>query len=197
VLDLSAIEAEFLQIVRIHAARGRRRRIYVFVAIFSVIGLVLAGGSVAFIRIQQAEHVAKDKAAAAEKAQGELQGKLDVINEKERQRLEAEKLMLAAQDNDKRSREELVKANAELQNTLTVAQGAKDAAEKERELAKSEKVKAESAQAVAERERVKAQKSSEDLKAANQKIEANVKEQQKRINELQAQLQKIYNGSLH
>jgi hypothetical protein len=189
VLDLSGVESEYLAAVRGGVRRARRRRVSVLATIFTALGLVIAGGAVAFIRIQSAEQVATEKAAAAEKAQAALQGKLDVIAEKERARLAAEKDMLAARGAEKLSKEELEKANVALTKALTEAKGAQATAEEEQQKAQAEKAKAQAAADVAKKATAEAQ-------AAKTVVEANLREQQKLAADLKKQLDKIYNERL-
>jgi eukaryotic-like serine/threonine-protein kinase len=196
VLDLSAVETEFLAAVRAQAARSRRRRVYVFATVFSALGLVFAGGTIAFIRVQNAEHEAKDKAVAAQRAQADLQGKLDVIAEKERARLQAEKDMLAAQGAEKLSQDELEKANVQLKKTLEEAKAEKVKAEEAQAKAELEQQKAtaEKAKAVANAEQ--ARKSSEEAKAANARTDALLAKEREHVRALEAEKKKIYDKVL-
>src|SRR5262249_36302838 len=87
VLELSAIENEFLAAINHQVARSRRRRVFVFTSIFVALGMVFAGGAFAFVRISMAEQDAQDKAAQAEidrtaavDAKGKLQKQIDALN---------------------------------------------------------------------------------------------------------------------
>jgi hypothetical protein len=148
-LDLSAIEREFIEAVRKQAARGRRRKVLVFTTVFTALGLVLAGGSFALVKIKMAESEAKDRAteavkalsdaqtarkqaetdrAAAVSAKADLQKQFDIIAEKERLRAEAEQKASQAQAGEELSKEQLAEANKALVGKVAEAVAAKEKA---------------------------------------------------------------------
>jgi hypothetical protein len=146
-LDLSAIEKAFLDEVRRQEVRGRRRKILVFSSIFAALGLVLAGGAFALVRIREeaaqavlAKKQAEDSArradaerATAVSAKAELQGKLDIIAEKEKQRQAAEEKARAADQSAAETKvlsaEQLAEANQALERKVAEAEAAKRQAE--------------------------------------------------------------------
>ncbi len=122
-LDLSAIEKEYLDAVRKQAQRQRRVRVLVFTSVFTALGLVLAGGSFALVKIKLAEAEAQEKAKQAEQdraeavtAKGELQGKLDIIEEEKRKREAADKDKVAAEEQKKKAEEERQRTLEEKKN---------------------------------------------------------------------------------
>jgi tRNA A-37 threonylcarbamoyl transferase component Bud32 len=171
VLDLSAIEKEFLAAVRAESSRARRRRVAVFATIFSVLGLVIAGGAVAFIRISAAETQAKDKAIAADQeaqraraAEQKVKDQLAAVESAKQQKTEAEKqaelataksqeaqaLATQATQAATMTKEELAKKNAELNSALVTAKDAQKRAEAAAADAKKAGEEAKTARAAAE-----------------------------------------------
>jgi hypothetical protein len=193
VLDLSAIEREFLSEVKTQLGRSRRRKVVAFTAIAIALALVFAGGSFALVRIKLAEKEAQEKAAQAEKdravaesATAKLQAQFDVIAQKDRAREEAEKQKLAAEEQRKQiekdlaenkelSKEQLEAANRELQRQVKEAQAAKEKA-----------LASESA----------AKRATEDAKTAKAETERLLAKQKAENERLRAESSKIFNGSL-
>jgi len=186
VLELSAVEREFLAEARKQIGRSRRRKVAAFTTIFIALGLVLAGGSFALVRIKLAEKEAQEKAKQAEidrkkaeDATNDLQGKLDIIEaEKKRaaaavasqQKAEQDKL-LAEQDKQKAeqekqqveamSRDQLEEKNKELLRQVSEAKAAKEKAEAATQAAKEAKSEVDKmlAKQKAENERLRAESS--------------------------------------
>jgi eukaryotic-like serine/threonine-protein kinase len=189
VLDLSAVEAAFLDAIRVYAARSRRRKVAVVSSVFVVLCLVLAGGAYFTIQLARANQLAMDREAAAtraaqeaEAARNNLQHKLDIIEEKEKARLAAEAAARAAQDKAMRadedvklSREELQKANLELRRALDDARAEKQRAQVSAELAR---------------------KASADAKAAHTSAEAAAAREKARADKLEQESKSIYNKDL-
>ena len=184
VLDLSAVEREFLRAVEAQLVRSRRRKVLVVASIFATLTLVIAGGSVAVLRISHAESEAtlraREAVAAlneAKAAKATLQKQYDVIAEKERardaaeqQRALAEQRRIAAEQDfatasrsEELTKEQLAEANRELSRKVAEAQAARE----------------------------KAVKASEELKLANAKTEQLlVKERAARV-KAEAELRQI------
>ena len=203
VLDLAAAEREFLDEVRAQIARVRRRKVGAVAAMFVALGLVIAGGAVAFVRISSAEQIAKqaervaeqqqrnaeEQAAAAKTeaerandAKAEIARQLEQIQQEQKRRTEAEAEARQAETEANAasaavqlSRGELEKANGRLKRALTEAQTEKARAQ-------------ESAQ--------RAQKASDDAKAANARTEALLARERERVKQLEAEKKKIYEGGL-
>jgi hypothetical protein len=196
VLDLSAVEKQFLTAVRVHAARGRRRRATVFVAIVSVLALVIGGGAIAFVKISAAEHEAEqqakkvqaqlDEVKAAEAAQRVADEKTKTAEAAtktaEQRQKEADAAALAAEDTMThantevaQTHEQLVAANKQLQAQIAAANSAKRAAEAAAETAR---------------------KATADATAAKATAERLLKEKEAEVAHLQAERKKIYDGTL-
>jgi eukaryotic-like serine/threonine-protein kinase len=162
VLNLSAIETEFVAAIGKLASRTRRVRVLVLAAVFTAIGLVLAGGSVALIRIKLAENKAQDEAAAANQeraaaveAKGELQSKVKQLEAEKSARENAEKKTSDVQnqlaETEKLSRTELEAANRLLQKQVREAEDAKKKAQAEEAKARQATAEAQAAKAQTEK----------------------------------------------
>ena len=164
VLDLSAVEAAFLDAIRLHVARTRRRKMLVFASIAGVLALVLTGGVFFTVQLSRANTEARQNEAAwhraareAEAAKADLQQKLDIIQEKEQARLRAEvqasqaqEQVIKADEDVKLSREELERANIDLRRALANTEAEKRKAEVAAELARKASDEAAAARAIAE-----------------------------------------------
>ena len=149
VLDLAAVEREFLEAVRRQAARARRRTVAVFATISLAIAGVMGAGAVGLVRIRAAEHASERAEASARKdaaakahaladeakalqeaksARDETQQQYDIIKQKEDARAAAEALAAQANHAEKLTRGELEQANEELRNKVAEALAAEAAA---------------------------------------------------------------------
>jgi hypothetical protein len=188
-LDLSAAETEFIAAVRMQAARTRRRRVLVWTAIVTVLGLVLAGGSFALVKIKLAEKQASERAADAVKAQkqaehdrataesasAELKAQYEKLAETQRQREAAEQQAATAKAGEEMSKEQLAAANTELERKVAEAQAAQARAQANEALAK---------------------KATEEVKAANAKVEKMLDLQKAEIERLKREKSKIIDQKL-
>lgn len=164
-LDLSAVEREFIDAIAAQAKRQRRRRMAAIASIATAVGMVLIGAAIALVKIKLAETAAHDKAAQAaaalletQSAKNALQANYNVLAEKEAARVKAEGERRAAEDSrraaeDSRrlaveaeglSREQLQLANRELRRTVVDLQRAEAAAKRASEDANDAKARAES-----------------------------------------------------
>jgi hypothetical protein len=186
VLDLSAIEREFLAAVKTEATRAKRGRALVLATVFGALLLVIAFGVVALVKITKAEERASDNAARELAAKNELQQKLDVIEAEkrareaaEKQRIEAEQAKLAAEQEmahtKEMTKEQLEAANTELERKVVEAQAAK--------------VKAQASEAAARR-------ATDEANAAKAQVEKLLEAKRAELERLKAQQKDIYNGSL-
>jgi hypothetical protein len=189
VLDLSAVEAAFLDAVRLQATRARRRTVLVLASIAGALGLIIAAGSFFTVQLSRAHEVAREREQAwhraakeAQAAKVDLQQKLDIISEKERARLKAEAearqaqdLVIKADEDVKLSREELERANKELVRALWASQAERKKAEEAAELAR---------------------KASEEAKAARAEALAAAAAERARADELEKESRAIYNKVL-
>jgi serine/threonine protein kinase len=204
VLDLSASEKEFLAAVRALATKTRRRKVFVLAAVFSVLGLVIAGGAVAVVLIKGAEserareaerardaeaeakqkaHDADEQAKLARAAQAQVQQQLDAVRgaevataKAERDQRDAAAKVKVAQGEVMQSREELEKRNVELKRALADAQAEKQKAQKAAEVA---------------------HRATDEAKTAKAAVEANLARERARVKQLEAEKKKIYDGGLH
>jgi hypothetical protein len=169
VLDLSSVEAAFLEAVREHATRMRRRKMLFVTSTIAVLALVIAAGAFFTVQLSAANKVARQNEAAAESAKTSLQQKLELVEQKEAARIAAETQAKAAQEqatkadeNVKLSREELEKANVDLRRALGFAEverkRAETAAQAARKASDDAAVARAAAEAMAERERARAEK---------------------------------------
>lgn len=182
VLDLSAVEKQFLIAVRVHVARGQRRRATVFVAIASVLALVIGGGAIAFVKISAAEREAEaqakqvqaqlDEVKAADEKTKTAEAAAKSAQQKQKQAdaaaLAAEDTMTHANTEVALTHEQLVAANKQLLAQFAAANKAKHAAE-------AATAEATSAKATAERL---------------------LKDKEAEVSRLQAEKKKIYDGTL-
>ncbi|NVB81706.1 MAG: protein kinase [Kofleriaceae bacterium] len=186
VLDLSAIEREFLAAVKLEATRAKRGRVLVLASVFGALLLVIAFGVVALIKITKAEERASENATRETAAKNELQLKLDVIEAEKRarelaesQRVKAEQAKLAAEQEivhtKAMSKEQLEAANQELERKVVEAQAAKE--------------KAQSSEAAARR-------ATDEAKAAKAQVEKMLEAKRAELERLKAQQKDIYSGSL-
>ncbi|HSN29743.1 MAG TPA: serine/threonine-protein kinase, partial [Kofleriaceae bacterium] len=143
VLDLSIVEREFLAAVKSEAARGRRLRLGAYASIVGVLGLVIAGGAVAVVRIRAAEVHAQEQARTADREAQRARAALDAMEAARQQRTEAvqksqeaQALASEAAEAETMTKEELAKKNAELENALTTARDQQRRAEAAAELAR-------------------------------------------------------------
>ena len=181
-LELSPTERDFVAAVRAEAARGRRLRVAVFATIFSVLGLVIAGGSIAFLRIRAAEVAAQDQARTANREAERARAALDAMEAARQQRSEAVQKSQEAQaiaseatHAETMTKEELAKKNAELDAALTAAREQQHRAEAAAEAAR---------------------KASDDAKAARAQAEALAAKEHAALVEAQAQMKDIDHGDL-
>ena len=196
VLDLSTTERAFLDAVGAQLARGRRRKVIAFTTIFVVLGIIIAGGAVAVIRISQAEQVASEKATAADqeaqkarKAQADSEAALAAMQKAEKDKTAAEttaeeKKRIADQATQALglSKDELERANAELVKREAEARAAQARAEK---AAKEAAANAEAAR-----------KATEEAKVANQRLKVQLDAEKARADKAEREKKAISTGSL-
>ncbi len=189
VLDLSADERAYLGAVRTEAARARRRKVLVFASIFAVLGLVIAGGAIAVVRISNAQQDAEAQAVEARGAQAEVTRQLEIVKAEQAQRAKAEAerrtaeaAALSANAAVDLSREQLEKANLELKTALVQSQ--------------QDKLKAQELAAAAKAAAETARKATEDAKAASSKLQTLLAREQQRVKQLELEKAKISTGGL-
>jgi hypothetical protein len=150
-LAWSATERAFIAAIRAQLAKSRRRRMITASAIVAMLVLLTTAGAIAMVRISNAERTAVQKAIAADAeasrartAEAETARQLALVKAEEVRREHAEAERHSAEQSAARakaavalSRDELERANADLQNALMRSQQtearAREAAAKERE----------------------------------------------------------------
>jgi hypothetical protein len=191
VLDLSATEREFLAAVRSQAGRGRRRKIYVFASIFTVLGLVFAGGTVAYVRIAVSEQEALDAKAQVQRQLDDVRAAEARREAAEHEKQSAEAVALKAKDAELRAKEAEVKANAGLQLSRDELERKNVELETTAEEAKREKVKAQELARVAAANADAAKKAAEDAKAQKARAEQLYAAEKARREQLEKEKSKI------
>ncbi|HTR50077.1 MAG TPA: protein kinase [Kofleriaceae bacterium] len=190
VLDLSAIEQEFLAAVDRLVVRTRWIKIGVATTVVVALVLVMLGGAIAIVRIQAAERDAQQKAVDAEnekqRAESEKKTAEEARATADQQRLEAEHerdavkaaeaARHAAETQVKEKQGEVNQSREELEKALVRAQ--------------QEKARAEDAAAIA-------QQASAEAKAAKAQVEDALAKERERVKQLEAEKKHIYDKDLH
>jgi serine/threonine protein kinase len=195
-LDLNAIEKEFLAAVRVQSTRGKRRKALVFVTIICVLGLVIAGGSVAVVRITKAEHEAKQQAAT-------VQAQLDEVKAAEAAKKIADEKAKAAEEMTKTAEEKQKEADAAQQHAQDAVTKANGQVEQSKEQLEAANIKllrqiteANAAKKAAETAAAEARKATAEANESKARADKLLKEKEAELAKLQAEQKKIYNGSL-
>ena len=190
VLDLSAIEQEFLEAVRKLVVRTRWIKIGVVSTIVGALVLVMLGGAIAIVRIQAAERDAQQKAIDAEAAASLAQdAERTAVQERataDQQRREAER------ERDAVKAAEAARSAAETQ--VKEKQGevnqSREELEKALERTKQEKARAAEAAAIA-------QQATAETKAAKAQVEEALDKERERVKQLELEKKHIYDKDLH
>jgi eukaryotic-like serine/threonine-protein kinase len=155
VLELSAIEQEFIRAIK-------RRKVRARIGFVAISSLLLAGVAFAFVRITAAEGEAQDSLGRAERALGEanaakleLKDQVTQLEAEKRARENAEKKTSDVQNRleqtEKLSRKELEEANQLLQKQVREAEEAKKKAQAEEAKARQASAEAQAAKAQTEK----------------------------------------------
>ncbi len=196
VLELAAAEREFLDAVRSQASRSRRRKFLVVTTIMTMLGLVLAGGTIAYIRVSAAEKdatraavAAEAEAAKAREAEAQVKSQLDEVNRAKVATREAQATIEKAGKDVEQSREQLQAALVESRANEKLA--------RENEIkAKENEIKAREAAAMATKATEIAKKLAEEAKQSKEKAERLLAAEQKRVQELEKNKAGIVTGKL-
>jgi colicin import membrane protein len=196
VIDLSALEREFLDEARRGLARSRRRKVAVLSTILVTLVAVIGAGAWFTIQLSRANAAAQEKAEEAEKATKQVQAQLDEVRaaqaaQEKAQKEAAEKSAEAVKANAvaSQSQEDLAKANLELQKKVEETTKANEVAQ---ELARVAQENARTA-AVA---KAAAEKATAEAKAANARTQALLDKEKERVKQLEANQKKISTGGL-
>ncbi len=172
-LDLATTERAFLAAIRAQASRGRRRKMLGFIAICSVLGLVIAGGAVAVIRISSAEQLAHEQAVAAQseasrarQAETETAKELVVLKAEEDRRAQAEAEASHQTAAVKIEEQKRVQAEASRKSAESEASKANAAVKMSREELEITNIQLENALEASQRERTNMQQLVEQANAA-------------------------------
>ena len=137
VLELNATERDFLAAVHAQLTRGRRRKVAAVTSVFVALGLVLAGGTVAMVRISSAERRAQQeaveatrKATDAKEALARAQAAAQAQSAAEDDAKQKDALARKATAAEAMSREELQHKNLELETEKAEAKAAQARAER-------------------------------------------------------------------
>jgi hypothetical protein len=178
VLDLTAVERDFLTAVGAQATRSRRRRVIAVVSAFVALVALILIGTVGVIRIAAAEKRAQADAADAIKAKAQVAQQLADLQEAQAKKTEADKLAAAERQRATvataqvaSTQEDLVKTNAELKTALDNAKQAADEAKAAFEEAKVEKLKAQELAKTAAARAQEAKKAQQDAIASQKETQ--------------------------
>ncbi|MFN0253903.1 MAG: protein kinase domain-containing protein [Kofleriaceae bacterium] len=183
-LDLGRSEQEFLAAMEHQLGRTKRIRIFALAAAFALLGLVFAGGAIAYVRIANAEREAQANASAlgeeaerARRAEAEAERRLAAIEDAKRESAAADVARKSAQ-----SAADAARADAEK---------AKAAVAMSREELQSAYERAVTAARSADVARKVAERKSEEAATANARLDTLLAKERKHAEQLQQELNKI------
>jgi DNA repair exonuclease SbcCD ATPase subunit len=167
VLELSESEREFVAAIR-------RRRVMSYVWLATAAAVVIAGVTLAFVRITLAQHEAKEKAQQAVAAEAKLTEQLRQLKEEQEKRASAERktddIQHKLTETETLSRQELEEANRQLQQQVQEAEDARRKAQAEEARARKAGQEAEAARQVTEQLLREKQKQLDDLAKRKREI---------------------------
>jgi hypothetical protein len=182
VFELSAIERDFIAAVAAQIKRGRRRRVAAFTSIFVALGLVIAGGAVALIRIDAAKQEATLQAKQAWSS-------LHAAEAARRERERAEQLANDARGAESRTKDQLVVANKQLEAKLQELEIASAKARAEEQRARGEEQRARA-------EEARAKRATEELQLAKKRLEEKLEVERKEKERLEKKMEAIIDVDL-
>jgi hypothetical protein len=203
VLDLSALEKEFLDAARKQIASSRRKRVLGLTVVFAVLGLVIAGGAFFTFQLSRANAEAKDALAEAKKARAQVQAQLDEVRAAQAKREAAEAEAKKAGDVAKLKEEEASKANAQVAQSQEDLAAANRALQKKVEEAEKANATAQELARVAQDNAKKlsvakeaAEKATAEAKAEKARTQQLLAAEKERVKQLEAEKSKISTGGL-
>ncbi|HEU4611368.1 MAG TPA: protein kinase, partial [Kofleriaceae bacterium] len=203
VLDLSAAEKEFLEATRAQIARGRRRRVAAFTAVFLVLGVIIAGGAFFTIKLAKANAEAQDALVEAKAARAQVQAQLDEVKAAQERREKAEAEAKLASEEAKAKAEEASKANAQVAQSQEDLAVANEALKKKVEEAEKANAVAQELARVAQENARKAaaakeaaEKATAEAKAEKARTQQLLAAEKERVKQLEAEKSKISTGGL-
>jgi serine/threonine protein kinase len=196
--ELRSAERAFLDAVFALAEGAARRRRYLVIGAFGVLLALIAAAAVALLWIREAEQQARVQAHLARRAEAKVKGQLQVIQNKERERAQAERAARTAQAKVATGERVLQTTQAELKMSYGELQRALSKAREESARAQQEKVRAEAAsrqagQAAAEAEKARqtAERAARAEREARTKLELLLAREQERVRRLVEERRKI------
>ncbi|HEU4616144.1 MAG TPA: protein kinase [Kofleriaceae bacterium] len=167
VLELSESEREFVAAIR-------RRRVMSYVWLATAAAVVIAGVTLAFVRITLAQHEAKEKAQQALAAEAKLAEQVRQLQAEKQARASAERktddIQHKLTETEALSRQELEDANRQLQQQVQEAEDARRKAQAEEARARKAGQEAEAARQVTEQLLREKQKQLDDLAKRKREI---------------------------
>jgi hypothetical protein len=203
VLDLSALEKEFLDAARKQIASSRRKRVLGLAVVFAVLGLIIAGGAFFTFQLTRANAEAKDALAEAKQAKAQVQAQLDEVRAAQAKREKAEAEAKQASDVAKLKEEEASKANAQVAQSQEDLAAANRALQKKVEEAEKANATAQELARVAQDNAKKAalakdaaEKATSEAKAEKARTQQLLAAEKERVKQLEAEKAKISTGGL-
>ena len=188
-LDLGRNERAFLAAMAAQLRRAKRIRFIALASAFIVIGLVFAGGTIAYVRIASAERAAQANATAlseeaqrARRAETEAERRLEAFEAAKRESVAADAARRSAQDAAEAARADADKANAAVAMSRDELQRAYE--------------RAIAAARTADVARTAAEKARTETATTNVRLETLLSTERKRSQQLQQELDSIVSGRL-
>jgi hypothetical protein len=189
VLDLAALEREFLTAIAAQSTRRRRRRVMAVVSAFAALGLVIAGGGIALVQIRAAKAEAVEQATALGEALAKTQQAQSQQQQAESERARAERLANDANKAQSQTKEQLVVVNSQLVEKVRQLEAAQAQAESEQARARAEEQRARG-------EAARAKQATAEAQAAKQETETLLAAKRKELEALQRKMKDIIDVDL-
>ena len=189
VLDLAALEREFLGAIATLTTRRRRRRVLALVSAFAALGLVIAGGAVALVQIRAAKAEAVEQASALRESLAKTQQAQSQQQQAETERARAEQVASDANKAQSQTKEQLVVVNSQLVEKVRQLETAQGQAQTEQARARAEEQRARG-------EAARAKQATAEAQAAKQTAEELLAAKRKEVEALQRKMKDIIDVDL-
>ena len=186
--ELPRLQESFLEHVLAHGARAEQRKRNIVLATITVLVGLLAVGAVALFVIVDSRGEARKQAEAAKTAEAAATSRLKQVQDKELQRLAAEKDTVAAKKEVVVANTKVEETNDELKAKNQELGAALDEARDSQERAKRAKKLAEDNEAAAKSAEVSAQRAKEAAERAKAKTEKLLEQERRRAARLREQI---------
>jgi eukaryotic-like serine/threonine-protein kinase len=203
VLDLSALEKEFLDAARKQIASSRRKRVLGLAFVFVVLGLVIAGGAFFTMQLAKANGEAQEALVEAKAAKAQVQAQLDEVKAAQDKKEKAEAAAKVAAEEAKKKSEEALKANAQVAQSQEDLAAANLALQRKVEEAEKANLTAQELARVAQDNAKKAataketaEKATAEAKAEKARTQQLLAAEKERVKQLEAEKAKISTGGL-